>query len=730
MLDNIASQFLQNPTIENAKNILRYTRTNNMESLGMIFVDFLYKQFPYSLEIKEECAINSFNNKKYDIAFDILESVLAMKGLDEKTAFRLLFNQHFSINHVADRYIYYNIEKINSIKLRPKSELPMITLTITTCKRFDLFQKTMNSLINCFDIDMIDHWVCVDDNSSNEDRIQMKNLYPFFTFILKDESDKGHPRSMNIIKNYVKTPYLFHLEDDWKFFTQRSYIKDALDVINSDSRIGQCLINKNYTEIESDISIKGGFYKVSKGGVRYFEHEYVYTDEQKTDWYNKYGNCSSSNYWPHFSLRPSLIRTDIFKNIGDFNENAPHFEMEYAYRYFSLNYISVFFEGLYSIHTGRLTSEKHDDTKINAYKLNNQEQFVKKSKPLSPIDETSEIDISELGINLKTYVLNLDRRPDRWEKFISKSKCLEFLNFERYSAVDGEELVSTPQLQRIFDGNDYNMKVGAVGCAMSHFKMYIELMYSDYDAFLILEDDIEITDNFDVKLLHICNQLKNEEWDLLFLGHHLRNKNPQENKCKMNTLPVIEKWDVYTSFQNSVGGTIGYIISKKGAKNILDFINNNRLINCIDTLLQKCCNKLDIYYSNPHLIFSECYRNDTVAENFDTDIQHNFKSLTVSLLQKVKDELDFYDANDIKVSSLIYDEINLNDISISTEIYYYIGTNINVSTLRNQCNINKIRYYTFDEAVIFIVPEPVNVDRYFHIFKKDDMYTIDDCFAV
>ena len=111
MLDNIASQFLQNPTIENAKNILRYTRTNNMESLGMIFVDFLYKQFPYSLEIKEECAINSFNNKKYDIAFDILESALAMKGLDEKTAFRLLFNQHFSINHVADRYIYYNIEK-------------------------------------------------------------------------------------------------------------------------------------------------------------------------------------------------------------------------------------------------------------------------------------------------------------------------------------------------------------------------------------------------------------------------------------------------------------------------------------------------------------------------------------------------------------------------------------------------------------------------------------------
>ena len=140
----------------------------------------------------------------------------------------------------------------------------------------------------------------------------MQELYPFFTFILKDKNDKGHPRSMNIIKNSVKTPYLFHLEDDWKFFVKKNYIRDCLDVLSVDDKIGHCLINKNYTETSEDISVKGGIFKQTNFGTRYYIHEYVKNDKEKLEWYNKYGNCLSSNYWPHFSLRPSLFKTSVF----------------------------------------------------------------------------------------------------------------------------------------------------------------------------------------------------------------------------------------------------------------------------------------------------------------------------------------------------------------------------------------------------------------------------------
>ena len=43
----------------------------------------------------------------------------------------------------------------------------MITFTITSCKRFDLFEKTMNSFLNCcIDIERIDKWLCVDQNTT------------------------------------------------------------------------------------------------------------------------------------------------------------------------------------------------------------------------------------------------------------------------------------------------------------------------------------------------------------------------------------------------------------------------------------------------------------------------------------------------------------------------------------------------------------------------------------
>jgi hypothetical protein len=114
----------------------------------------------------------------------------------------------------------------------------------------------------------------------------MKELYPFFEFYFKDIKEKGHPQSMNIIRNYVKTPYIFHLEDDWKFFVKRDYIKDSIDIIESNKSIGQCLFNKNYAEIESDIDIKGGIYHTTNSGLRYFIHEYCRTQTEawmKTD---------------------------------------------------------------------------------------------------------------------------------------------------------------------------------------------------------------------------------------------------------------------------------------------------------------------------------------------------------------------------------------------------------------------------------------------------------------
>ena len=290
--------------------------------------------------------------KCYEVNDYLIDRVKAEYGIYS----RALSNRKFAIPQIKDNFTNYPKEIVENIK---KGGNGKITLTITTCKRFDLFEKTMNSFLQCCtDLDKIDEWLCIDDNSGEEDKKKMSELYPFFTFVFKDAKQKGHPKSMNIIHNTVKTPYIFHMEDDWQFFMKKDYVTRLLDILHSDDKLIQALINQNYAETADDM-VTGGFEKWSKNGFRYREHEYT-------------GKPEGHRYWPGFSFRPALHRKKYWDNVGQFNETTGHFEMEYANRVLKEGYKTAFMPATYCLHIGKLTSEKD---KPNAYTLNNEKQF-------------------------------------------------------------------------------------------------------------------------------------------------------------------------------------------------------------------------------------------------------------------------------------------------------------------------------------------------------------------
>ena len=180
------------------------------------------------------------------------------------------------------------------------------------------------------------------------------------------------------------------------------------------SQFDTCLINKNYSETSDDQDITGGIFKTTQTGLRYYIHEHTKNADEEAEFYKKNGYGKNCSYWPHFSFRPSLLKTHIFQELGAFNENTNHFEMDYSYKYVAKNYKSAFLESIFSIHIGRLTSERNDSTKSNAYILNNEPQFINKTEKL-----------------YKTLVINLDRRPDRYQHFINKKNISDF-KYERF----------------------------------------------------------------------------------------------------------------------------------------------------------------------------------------------------------------------------------------------------------------------------------------------------------
>jgi glycosyltransferase involved in cell wall biosynthesis len=236
---------------------------------------------------------------------------------------------------------------------------PRVMLTVTTCKRLDLFEQTMNSMMRTWtDLATVDYFFCVDDNSSAEDRARMSKLYPFFDFYLKGPEERGHRESMNIIwkrLNELKPTYWIHLEDDWLFFRRDAYVTKSIAFLDKhkDQNIHQVLFNRNYGHDYKQWNLLGG--SPLETGFTVHVQDMICNGP----------NCA---YWPHYSLQPSMCRWSIIESLGDYDNSMKFFERAYANKYASAGFRTGFFDAISSKHIGGKAGE-------NAYALNNLSQF-------------------------------------------------------------------------------------------------------------------------------------------------------------------------------------------------------------------------------------------------------------------------------------------------------------------------------------------------------------------
>lgn len=582
------------------------------------------------------------------------------------------------------RYTSYNFKN-----RRPKQRRVMITFT--TCKRYDLFQQTINSIINQWrDVGDIDFWLCVDDNSSVEDRNRMRKNYGWIRYYMKTPEEKGHRESMNIIYRYlqrIKPVYWIHMEDDFLFHTRMDYVAPAiqyLERLKGSHGVRQVLFNRNYGETIEDYKIVGhnaldsateervkdvgGGRGVGIGAVIH-EHK----DAPGAGY--PYSNC---HYWPHYSFRPSLIDVSAIMNIGDYTTENQFFEMDYAHKWMQHGYSSAFFNRITNRHIGRLTSERHDKTKSNAYELNNEGQFQKieselavggtngggGSEVLTQIDEIDDEDCAgidagadetdtEFQKQISIKVVNLERRDDRRTEVVSKFAAAGITEAEYafVAATDGAKLVPTASMKRMFQGNDFGSRRGVVGCALSHYLLWNQLLRdSDNEFYVIMEDDFELCPDFKRVLHGMHDECMNR--DVLFMGYHMfdqkrapvrhiYNRDPVPTPCTESETGTGTGtgYDVAVEPLDKnlyIGATHCYSINKRGAQLLLNYIKMNGIKHGIDYLMKIADNGLECYETQPHLAFAEW---NEAGKAIDTDIQFDYNSID---FDAVEDEYTFF----------------------------------------------------------------------------------------
>lgn len=469
-----------------------------------------------------------------------------------------------------------------------------VTLTMTTCKRLDLFLETVDTLRKCVkDLDQhIKEWIIVDDNSSMQDRTIMQQKCPWARFIMKTPFQKGHVHSMNIILKQVDTPYVLHVEDDWSFFRAGNFIQYALDIFEAEPQCGQVLFNDNYVELPDEHGLIPtiGQLKATSSGYVYRVHGF-----------EPGGHVGGNSYWPHFSLRPGLWNMDRMRKVGWFNTAAPHFEQEFALRYFYQHrLVTSFFPFVVCKHIGKHTSDK---VTPNAYTLNDEPQFT-----------------GSAHTAIDARVINLERRPDRLATFTEHTKN-SIYPVKVHKAVDGiDYTLSSAEDELWFKGNDYGYARGMVACALSHLQLLKEHSQrtDPVQVMAVFEDDCLVPNGcelLDEALFLVGRLLASGAFDYVFLTTQTyRHEQTATNNNQISVRVFPQPFNTYT-----LGGTAAYMISRRGAQRLLDYLSQQKLIHCIDTMMLKAGSTLrvGVLYPSRHV----CDSPIPLTESADTDIQ-------------------------------------------------------------------------------------------------------------
>lgn len=172
--------------------------------------------------------------------------------------------------------------------------------------------------------------------------------------------------------------------------------------------------------------------------------------------------------------------------------------------------------------------------------------------------------------DLQIICISLAKRPDRWARLKAQAEVAE-LPVKRMEAVDASTIVAHEH-PAVSLGTAHNIyyktrrsvyeidAAGAVGCSLSHFKAWQQLLDSNAPALLVFEDDCTVPASLKWRLEQILKDAP-EDWDIIQLQRTRYSSGV--SGCK----PIAGEgpWQLCTSLM----GTHAYIVSRRGAQRLL-----------------------------------------------------------------------------------------------------------------------------------------------------------------
>ncbi|NP_001108473.1 chromosome associated protein D3 [Bombyx mori] len=172
------------------------------------------------------------------------------------------------------------------------------------------------------------------------------------------------------------------------------------------------------------------------------------------------------------------------------------------------------------------------------------------------------------------YMINLERRQER--RFLMELSFKELgMSVQHFSAIDGRNLdmndlreYSITLMPNYEDPyHKRPMKAGEVGCFLSHYYIWQDIVKNHHRVALLLEDDIHFVPYFRHRFIQLMDEITQSLSALLYIiynmfyfryiGRKILLDGEEEYATPHTTRPLYSYW------------TLGYLISERGAKKLL-----------------------------------------------------------------------------------------------------------------------------------------------------------------
>lgn len=240
-----------------------------------------------------------------------------------------------------------------------------------------------------------------------------------------------------------------------------------------------------------------------------------------------------------------------------------------------------------------------------------QAEHFEENLEMVPISASLTLPLDKFGV----YLINLERKPDRLARFkrgYSQTDLGKMKQFQRVDAVDGKKIdirhhVSSQAWKEIQDIEWYGYRirhnqltVGAVGCYLSHLKVYDHIRKSPGDYGIVFEDDVKFaTPNLYQQISYYMDLLPNT-WDIMLLG------------C---VCLVCKKHQRYQDMQHFFL-MHAYVIKRSSAEKILADLEYMPIRQQIDSEFSTMvfANKLKVFCLNKPLVIQDSANNATTIQ--------------------------------------------------------------------------------------------------------------------